>query len=174
VPDTVQGTETWNLSFVDPDNRRPVDYDALLKNLVELQNQYQNDAATLADNLWQNAIDGKLKQWITWLTLNERIQAPELFLKGNYVPLKVSGKFREHIVAFSRKYENKYLIVVLPLKSASMPVQQQWEDTKIELPEMDTPTLENRLTRQTFENSNSLNVDDLFNIIPAAVLRNSD
>jgi len=174
LPDTFQGTETWNLSFVDPDNRRPVPYEVLSKNLGDLQNEYQNNAAALAGNLWENATDGKLKQWITWLTLNERMQVSDFFLKGSYEPLKVTGKYKEHIIAFLRKYKDEYLVVVLPLNTASMPVQQQCEDTQIELPEMDTLTLENRLTRQVFEKSNSLDVADLFNIIPAAVLRNSD
>ena len=172
VPDTFQGTETWNLSFVDPDNRRPVDYDALSENLVELQNEYRNDAAALANNLFQNATNGKLKQWITWLTLNERIQSPELFLKGNYIPLKVSGRYKEHIIAFCRSYKNKYLIVVLPLNSGSMPLEQEWENTQIELPEMNTPALENRLTTQTFEAGKTLNVQNLFDVIPFGVLRN--
>ncbi|MGM0621760.1 MAG: malto-oligosyltrehalose synthase [Bacteroidota bacterium] len=173
VPDTFQGTETWNLSFVDPDNRRPVPYEVLSKNLVDLQNEYQNDAAALAGNLWENATDGKLKQWITWLTLNERIQAPDLFMKGSYEPLKVTGKYKEHIIAFFRQYKDEYLIVVLPLNTASMPGQQQWEDTQIELPEMEVPALENRLTKQTFEAGQSLNVQDLFDVVPYGVLRNS-
>jgi (1->4)-alpha-D-glucan 1-alpha-D-glucosylmutase len=172
VPDTFQGTETWNLSFVDPDNRRQVDYHVLSKNLVELQKKYQNDAAALAGNLWQNATDGKLKQWITWLTLNERIQFPELFLKGTYIPLKVTGKYKENIIAFSRSFDHEFLVVVLPLNTASLPARQDWEDTRVELPEMNSGTLENRLTRQLFEVGQGLNVQDLFDVIPFGILRN--
>jgi maltooligosyltrehalose synthase len=172
VPDTFQGTETWNLNFVDPDNRRSVPYEVLAKNLAELQNEYQNDAATLAGRLWQNATDGKLKQWVTWLTLNERIQFPELFLKGTYIPLNVSGKYKQHIIAFRRNFEDEHLIVILPLNTGSLPARQDWEDTRIELPEMNTVTLENRLTRQLFEVGQVLDVQDLFDVVPFGILRN--
>ncbi|MFW5774440.1 MAG: hypothetical protein ACOCWD_07140, partial [Tangfeifania sp.] len=173
VPDTFQGTETWNLSFVDPDNRREVDFKQLATNLEWMIKNYEADAANLAESLWHQPLDGQMKQWVSWLTLNERIQSPELFLKGDYIPLKVSGKYKENIIAFSRKFENEFLIVALPLNTATLPFDVNWEDTAIELPEMDGPALKNRLTKQTFETGEKLNVQDLFAVVPFGVLRNS-
>jgi (1->4)-alpha-D-glucan 1-alpha-D-glucosylmutase len=173
VSDTFQGTETWNLSFVDPDNRRPVDFEKLAADLGWIQKNYKNDAAKLAEVLWRQALDGQLKQWINWLTLQERIQHENLFLKGTYTPLKVSGKFKKHIIAFHRHFENEHLIAVLPLNTAGMIDNSGWEDTLVGLPEMDVAALENRLTRQTFEAGGKLNVQDLFDVIPFGVLRDS-
>jgi maltooligosyltrehalose synthase len=172
VPDTFQGTETWNLSFVDPDNRREVNFEQLSANLDWIIKNYQTDAANLAESLWHKPLDGQLKQWMNWLTLNERIQYPELFQKGSYAPLKVSGKYKQHIIAFSRKYKNEYLIVVLPLNTASLPSDVDWEDTAVELPGIEVQ-LENRLTKQKFEAEKALNVNELFVAVPFGVLRNS-
>ncbi len=172
VPDTFQGTETWNLSFVDPDNRREVDFEKLSANLGWLIKNYEKDAAGLAESLWQQPLDGQLKQWMSWLTLNERIQYPELFQEGDYTPLKVSGKYKKHIIAFSRKFGDQHLIIVLPLNTASLPANSNWEDTQVEFSETDIPALENRLTRQTFDAGQTLNVQDLFEVVPFGVLRN--
>ena len=171
VPDTFQGTEIWNLSFVDPDNRRPVDFEKLAADLAWIQKNYKNDAAKLAEGLWRQPLNGQLKQWINWLTLHERIQYPELFQKGSYVPLEVSGKYKKHIIAFHRNFENEHLIVVLPLNTASMPAHPNWESTQVELPEMNVAALENRLTRQSFKAGEKLIVQDLFAGVPFGVLR---
>jgi maltooligosyltrehalose synthase len=171
VPDTFRGTEEWNLSFVDPDNRRAVNFEKLSANLGWIIKNYETDAAGLAESLWRQPLDGQLKQWISWLTLNERIQYPELFQKGDYTPLKVSGKYKQHIIAFCRKFENEYLVIVLPLNTASLPVDVDWENTAIELPEIKVQ-LENRLTKQKFEVEKALNVKDLFAVVPFGVLRN--
>lgn len=172
VPDTFRGTETWNLNFVDPDNRREVDFEQLSADLDWIIKNYQTDTANLAESLWHQPIDGQIKQWISWLTLKERIQQPELFSKGDYIPLEVFGKFSKHVIAFCRKFENEYLIVGLPLNTASLPAKVDWEDTRIKLPKMEVAKLENRLTKQVFDVDNQLNVLELFEIIPFAVLRN--
>lgn len=171
VPDTFRGTEEWNLSFVDPDNRRAVDFEKLSANLGWIIKNYETDAAGLAESLWHQPLDGQLKQWVSWLTLNERIQYPELFQKGDYTPLKVSGKYKKHIIAFHRKFGDQNLIVVLPLNTAGMPVNPNWEDTQVEFLETDIPALENRLTKQIVEVGKALNVQDFFDVIPFGVLR---
>ena len=173
VPDTFQGTENWNLSFVDPDNRRPVDFEKLESNLDKFVENYETNAESLATKLWQNAVNGKVKHWLNWLTLQERIQHENLFLKGSYIPLKVTGKYKKHIVAFHRNFENEHLIVALPLNTANLPVDVDWEDTSIELPEIKATKLENRLTKEKFDTGKSLNVRDLFAVVPFGVLRNS-
>ncbi|HKJ78450.1 MAG TPA: malto-oligosyltrehalose synthase [Prolixibacteraceae bacterium] len=173
VPDTFQGTENWNLSFVDPDNRREVDYESLAKNLEAFSQNYKKDAQALAGELWQNPLDGKIKHFINWLTLQERVQHENLFLKGSYEPLRVTGKYKKHVIAFHRSFEEEHLIVALPLNTANLPVDVDWEDTTIELPEMKGTKLENRLTKEKFQVGNSLNVQEIFAIIPFGVLKNS-
>ncbi|SHJ36757.1 maltooligosyl trehalose synthase [Tangfeifania diversioriginum] len=172
VPDTFQGTEKWNLSFVDPDNRREVDFEQLSADLDWIIKNYQTDAANLAESLWHQPLDGQLKQWMNWLTLNERNQYPDLFQQGSYTPFKVSGKYKKHIIAFSRKFGHQHLIVILPLNTASMPANPDWEDTLVELPGTNVLALENRLTKQTLEAEKALNVEDLFDVVPFGFLRN--
>ena len=79
VPDTFQGTENWNLSFVDPDNRRPVNYMRLSKELNQIIENYHTESNNLAEKLWRRPSNGKIKQWITWLTLKERMKMKIFF-----------------------------------------------------------------------------------------------
>jgi (1->4)-alpha-D-glucan 1-alpha-D-glucosylmutase len=95
VPDFFQGTELWDLSFVDPDNRRPVDFAARAKLLALLDTP---DWARLAE-IWQS---GPLKFAWTRHLLKLRGERAELFTTGDYQPLEVSGPHREHVIAFAR------------------------------------------------------------------------
>ena len=172
VPDTFQGTEIWNLSFVDPDNRRPVDFQKLSVNLDWIIKNYNNNAANLAEGLWHQALDGQLKQWINWLTLQERIQTPDLFLKGSYTALKVSGKYKKHIIAFHRNFEYEHLVVVLPLNTASMSADSYWEETWLEVPATLPPHWENRLTKNRIRISEKLSLNEIFSEVSFGFLRN--
>ncbi len=172
VPDTFQGTEYWNLSFVDPDNRRPVDYLKLSENLEELEKDYSADPEELAERLFSNPLTGKLKQWVTWLTLKERLDYPDLFLKGSYIPLKVIGKYHKRVIAFYRSHHSQQLVVILPLSTATLVGDYLWEDTQIRLPEPVPSTMVNLLTGTTVETARTLNLEEAFDIVPFAVLRN--
>src|SRR5665213_2311996 len=96
VPDFYQGTEFWDLSLVDPDNRRPVDF--------------AERAAVLAANespdwerLAQHWTDGHLKLAWTRQLLKWRTELADVFAHGDYVPLQVSGPHRDHVIAFARR-----------------------------------------------------------------------
>jgi (1->4)-alpha-D-glucan 1-alpha-D-glucosylmutase len=96
VPDFYQGTELWDLSLVDPDNRRPVDFGVRQRLLVSGENQ---DWGRLAQN-WRS---GELKfAWMRHL-LELRGSLAEVFTHGDYIPLDVSGPHRDHVVAFARR-----------------------------------------------------------------------
>jgi len=97
VPDFYQGTEFWDLSLVDPDNRRPVDF---AERAAALKAAERPDWEALA-NHWP---DGRIKlAWIRQL-LKLRGEVPELFAKGDYEPLEISGRHRDHVVAFARRH----------------------------------------------------------------------
>ncbi len=135
IPDTFQGTENWNLSFVDPDNRQPVDYLKLAENLEKQIEEYSANAFRLAARLWQNPVSGELKQFLSWLTLNERMKYNDLFLNGDYIPLNVTGRFRKNAIAFYRDHNDEHLAVILPLNTAGMPAGFKWGETQVELPD---------------------------------------
>lgn len=170
IPDTFQGTEKWNLSFVDPDNRRFVKFNKLSGELDKLIERYESESINLAVKLWRAASNGKIKQWISWLTLNERIQNPNLFLKGTYTPLKVTGEFSKNVISFLRSWEDSYLLIAVPLNTASLPKGFTWENTQIELPGQAPKKWINRITKKSLDVDQSLNVGQLFTEIPFGIL----
>ena len=171
VPDTYQGSETWNLNFVDPDNRRPVDFQKLSRDLSYLSREYARDASALTKRLWHSRSDGKIKQWITSLTLQERVRSPELFLKGSYTPLKVKGKCGDHVMAFLRSFCDEHLLVVLPLHTAAMSEDHQWMDTWVELPGLVPCEWEHLITRKILQSRGKINIREIFEEIPFGILR---
>ena len=127
VPDTYQGSELWDFSLVDPDNRRPVDYRLRKRLLGTLQRAVAKAETTkhsahgderplrrLAHRLRDQWEDGRPKQYLTWQTLRFRREHPELFSHGMYVPIDTNGPLSEHLCAFSREHESQQLIVVVP------------------------------------------------------------
>ena len=134
VPDNYQGCELWDLSLVDPDNRRPVDYE-LRRAYLE---QDADPAALLAS--WR---DGRIKQHVIARALALRRRAPELFERGDYTALGAAGRHAERVVAFARRTAEAAVLVVAPrlvaplLRDADRPLPPAaaWVDTSIELPE---------------------------------------
>jgi (1->4)-alpha-D-glucan 1-alpha-D-glucosylmutase len=106
VPDFYQGTEFWDLSLVDPDNRRPVDFDERAKVLASLQTP---DWHRLAES-WP---DGHVKLAWTRNLLKLRTELADVFTNGDYEPLQVSGPHRDHIIAFARRRGGDAAIVAV-------------------------------------------------------------
>jgi len=137
VPDLYQGTEFWDFSLVDPDNRRPVDYPARQRALSE------STALTELLAQWQ---DGRIKQALIAQVLMLRNQHPALFSEGRYQPLEVIGEQAAHVMAFARETEDMRAIVVVPrlpaelLGTAQTPFinAAHWGDTRIILPFADS------------------------------------
>jgi (1->4)-alpha-D-glucan 1-alpha-D-glucosylmutase len=115
VPDLYQGCEQWNFSLVDPDNRRPVDYEALARSLEGIAALYRAGwpGAEHWAELHREAADGRIKQLVTWRLLRLRHERNLLFREGNYVALSVAGAAEEHAVAFGRVHEHEALLVVV-------------------------------------------------------------
>jgi malto-oligosyltrehalose synthase/4-alpha-glucanotransferase len=137
IPDVYQGCEGWDLSFVDPDNRRPVNYEQRLQWLEEV---YGMDAGDF-NHLWEERYSGKIKLWLTQQLLTLRKQQPELFAQGEYIPLQAEGTYKDNIIAFARRYRRDIYLVALPLHTAAIcreqncgPLRIDWKDTRIILP----------------------------------------
>jgi (1->4)-alpha-D-glucan 1-alpha-D-glucosylmutase len=103
VPDIYQGSEIWDFSLVDPDNRRAVDYDLRAWWLGELIDTRGN-RIELARTLVDSKADGRIKLYLTHRTLQFRREHADLFRAGSYVPLDATGDASEHIVAFARSH----------------------------------------------------------------------
>lgn len=117
VPDIYQGNELWEFSLVDPDNRRPVDYEhrqLLLKQIKKSTAAPLTKQIEAVRQLLDNLRDGRAKLYLTWQLLQIRKQWQEVFQRGTYLPLNVSGKHKEHICAFMRQIKETCLIVIAP------------------------------------------------------------
>jgi (1->4)-alpha-D-glucan 1-alpha-D-glucosylmutase len=106
VPDFYQGTEFWDLSLVDPDNRRPVDFKERAAVLASVEIP---DWQSLTQN-WSN---GHLKLAWTRSLLKLRSELADAFTYGDYQPLEVSGPHRDHIIAFARRRGREAAIVAV-------------------------------------------------------------
>ncbi|MGH8268489.1 MAG: malto-oligosyltrehalose synthase, partial [Steroidobacteraceae bacterium] len=112
VPDIYQGNESWQFSLVDPDNRRPVDYAAQRRILDALTGEPARDS--LARALAEDLADPRCKAFLHWQALRLRQRDPDLFERGEYLPLKVSGRRAPHLCAFARRLEGRLAVVLAP------------------------------------------------------------
>lgn len=144
VPDTYQGTELWDLSLVDPDNRRPVDYAIRRQWLTDIQHRSADtqQRAALIDELIADTSDGRIKLFLVMHALHLRRQFPELFTEGDYHPLEVSGDGQSHGCAFVRRHGDEHALIVVPRWTVSLPIpvgspptgSEAWGDTHLILP----------------------------------------
>jgi (1->4)-alpha-D-glucan 1-alpha-D-glucosylmutase len=145
VPDLYQGTEIWNFSLVDPDNRRPVDYELrreLLRTLEERLAHSPDELGSLARELVASPKDGRIKLLAIWRMLNFRRAHPGLLTGGRYLPLDVGGARAEHVCAFVRKTCDAAVVVIVPRliaklsgNATSAPLGPDcWSDTFVNLP----------------------------------------
>ncbi len=172
IPDNYQGSETWNLSFVDPDNRCKVDYSSLAAGLAKVSEEHHENAAELAKRLFSDPVDGRLKIWMNWVTLQERKHHMDLFLKGSYIPLKITGRYHKNVIAFYRNWMDQHLIVVLPLNTAALPDEVLWDETIVILPEHLPSRMQDVFTGNWVKTKGTFNVDEIFVPLPFAILKN--
>ena len=190
VPDIYQGNELWDLSLVDPDNRRAIDYARRQRCLEELMagadscERVKALARELADSLGNDDNDGLTKFYLTWKTLNLRKQHASTFQQGDYLPLAVMGAKANHLVAFARREGSSAAIVTVPrmwarllVNGATSPAQSGlWEDTRIELPpELSKSSYRNALTAELLRpekagESGFLRASSLLETFPVALL----
>lgn len=142
VPDVYQGTELWDLSLVDPDNRRPVDYDLRRRYLQELQQEEEKGVEKLHEELLHHPEDAKVKLYLLHKALTTRRDLQPLFDQGQYIPLQVQGAQQQHVLAFARHHQGQWVLVVVPLllvalvDSHHQPLGAEvWGDTAILLPQ---------------------------------------
>jgi len=182
VPDFYQGTELWDFSLVDPDNRRPVDYAKRSGVLEELKRVEAADRCALLRDLLASWQDGRLKLYLISKTLNFRREQPALFQAGDYLPLYADGKFRRHLCAFARSLEHRWVIAAVPrltmriAKPGSLPLGEAWQEERLTLPVRAPLSWRNLLTGETVTAAPAkggrkfLLLRDLFSTFPAALL----
>ena len=156
VPDFYQGSELWELHFVDPDNRRPVNFAQRQSFLDDIKRRDSEDGAALHRELLESWQDGRVKLYLTYKALNFRRANRELFEDGAYLPVFAGGRFRDNVCAYIRRFGASCALVAAPLLTthltgddSSLKEPESWGDTTLSLPD-DTPdSWRNVLTGQT-------------------------
>ena len=182
VPDTYQGTELWDFSLVDPDNRRPVDYTRrsfMLKDLISKQ----GNPAELVRDLVTNASDGRIKLYTHWRALTARREVPGLFSSGQYTPLPARGKHESSLFGFLRRDIARTAVVAVPRLTTRLDTALQfplgpaiWQDTELELAgvpdgmEFHDVFTGATVTTTTGNGTSIIKASDLFADFPVALL----
>ena len=166
VPDFYQGTNLWDFSLVDPDNRRPVDYEERTAILAQDR--------PLAEHLrhWR---DGGIKLRLAADLVRDRRDNALFYASADYTPLTVTGEKWANVVAFARRHERQTLVVIVPRLSGRgsafsvMPIGQgYWANTKIDLPAGRWRSI---FEDQSHETNGSTGIGALLATLPFAVLR---
>ncbi len=143
VADFYQGTELWDFSLVDPDNRRPVDFELRSRLLAELEARATRpdaDLRELAAELLAARVDGRVKLYLIWRALDARKRHPALQPGGGYQALPARGSRAEHVCAFARLASDDHVVVIAPrwctqlAGPGRLPVgPETWGDTAVAL-----------------------------------------
>jgi (1->4)-alpha-D-glucan 1-alpha-D-glucosylmutase len=179
VPDIYQGTELWDLSLVDPDNRRPVDFPARRALLAELDGRPDAELPGLCRTLLGRPADGRIKLLVTARALRHRRLNRARYDRGDYVALEVEGPRARHVVAFARTLDGVPSLTVVgrlfaSLTHGDLPLgEASWADTRIRLP----PALPHGAYRDALsggivklDRAAGLRVSDAFANLPIALL----
>lgn len=182
IPDFYQGSEFWDLSLVDPDNRRPIDFKQRSEVLQKIKEAEKKDSKALIKKMLGDLENPQIKLYIIYKALASRWAYQDLFNDSSYVPLETKGEFKNNVIAFLRKHNSKeQTITVVPrfltsvITSTQLPLGKDiWKDTAIELPEGLILHWRNVFTGEMLEVSNHLNISDLFKEFPLALLTSKD
>jgi len=172
VPDFYQGSESWNFSLVDPDNRRPAEF-ALLESAMAL-------LGPSAADLLAHWADGHVKQFVTAAGLRLRRREPDVFLYGAYLAPVTSGAKAQHVVALARRFQGKTVLAVVPrlvaelcgFETGMLPLGESiWGDTQLILPpELAGVRLQDVFSGAEFTGTGSIPLARLLAAFPVALL----
>ncbi len=182
VPDFYQGSELWDLSLVDPDNRRLVNYrrrHELLSDLQRRIGEMGEDLCPLAAELLANMAEGHIKLYLICRVLHFRQSHEQLFSHGTYLSLEATGSKRDHVCAFARSMEDETILVVIPrlvVRLTGWTERQQpmgaavWGTTRLLLPpSLAAPSYRNLFTGEVLTADSQ---DSTFGLSLAATLGN--
>jgi (1->4)-alpha-D-glucan 1-alpha-D-glucosylmutase len=165
VPDLYQGNEVWDFSLVDPDNRRPIDFKSRIQLLDGLASRSPRDLMAK----WH---DGGIKMHVIRSLLLLRRELPDLFIRGDYTPLSLSGDGAECMVAFRRRFGSRELLVVVPRRVGSDSKLSGGPDaSNTQLSVEGDREWKNVFTGKGIrQQGGSISVDQIFDELPVAVL----
>ncbi|MBC8095386.1 MAG: malto-oligosyltrehalose synthase, partial [Akkermansiaceae bacterium] len=183
VPDFYQGTELWDLSFVDPDNRRPVDFELRRSLLADLKRQFNASPALCAFDVLASE-SGAMKLFVLWRALELRNRSRAVLDRGSYLPLPSFGARKDHVCGFARTLGEVSILTLVPRLICGLTRGEEvpplgasiWEDTLVALPDAHSGDLfRNAFTGETIEvragkGSSHLKLADMLRRFPVALL----
>jgi (1->4)-alpha-D-glucan 1-alpha-D-glucosylmutase len=187
VPDIYQGCELWDSSLVDPDNRRPVDYELRRRLLGRIEERLRSGASRrdLAAELLAAPEDGAIKLYLACTLLRHRRNDPELYAQGSYRPLDAEGPSKANVVAFGRHREGRYAVAIVSRLVASLmgaeaeeaPIgPETWGETCLLVPDLPVPRrwrdllTDNIVEVREMEGRPVLSLAEVFQTLPVALL----
>lgn len=180
IPDFYQGTELWDFSLVDPDNRRPIDFNPRKKLLYSLMETEESDLTSHISALLDTWYDGRIKLYLTHKVLSARNRYRDVFSCGDYLPLQTQGTRERHVSAFARRHGESWVISVTPRittgisEAGIFPLGiKVWGDDMLILPDEAPKEYINLLTSERIEPTsagNSIRLADIFYQFPVALL----
>jgi len=177
IPDFYQGSELWDLSLVDPDNRRPVDYERRAELIKAVRSAWERDSSALVKDVMANWEDGRIKLFLIVRGLAARKELGSVFETGRYLPLEVKGTHAERVIAFARQGPDGCAIAVIPrflsglVKAGSQPCGMEvWGDTTLVLPSEMSGEWKNWLTDSSLLGKKQLLVGEVLEAFPVGLL----
>jgi len=181
VPDFYQGTDLWDLNLVDPDNRRPIDFEKRTALLKEIKAKVSPDSLNLISEVLCTKEDGRIKLFLIYRALQARNENAEIFQKGAYSPLEIAGRCKDHILAFSRRYEDSWAITIAPrllatlIKVGEYPLGAKvWNDTCCVFPKGAPFLWKDVITDRVIHCGDTLLIGEVLKDFPVALLVNEE
>ncbi|MDD5319289.1 MAG: malto-oligosyltrehalose synthase [Methylococcales bacterium] len=181
VPDIYQGNELWQFSLVDPDNRRPVDFNKnrqLLSEMEAMLAQRDVDRPQFIRTLLENIEDGRIKLFVVMQTLRFRHHHAALFRNGEYLKINIHGIGSDQLLAFARKDQDNFTVIVVPRLMEQLlnnELNKALDDVWLELPQKVPQHFQelfsqSRITIEPDEGYLQLYVRDILKLFPLAIL----
>jgi len=184
VPDFYQGSELWDLSLVDPDNRGTVDFNLRVNALEEVQRiAAEQGYSALCGEVLHNVSDGRAKLWTSHRALVTRRELPEVFQRGEYLPLTARDDLSPHVIAFLRRWRGQSVLVAVPRFActlmrhrAQLPLGDAWKQEALMIPDYAGKSFVDVFSGEarTVSPDGSLPLSQIFERFPVAMLRSVD
>ncbi len=180
IPDFYQGTELWDLSLVDPDNRRPVDFKRRETYLNELMPEEALSTTHLLTELLKFWKDGRVKLYLAQKAMRFRSERANIFQDGEYLPVPVSPDMQEHIYAFCRRCEKEWTLTLVPrlttklVPTGEFPLGEVWGKSELILPQNAPRNWRNVLTGEEIAvpEGRGLAISEVLRTFPVALMTN--
>ncbi|MFC1590247.1 malto-oligosyltrehalose synthase [Candidatus Omnitrophota bacterium] len=177
VPDIYQGRELWDFSLVDPDNRRPVNYQKLQIGLQSIIEREKMERTALIEELLRSKEDGRIKLFLTYRALQARKRYRELFQEGEYIPLSAEGAKKDCVISFMKKHNGAICVVIAPrfftrlVEPGKEPLAEDvWKDTCVLLPEGAPSKWNDEITGLSIESGRRMMVGLSLSSFPGSIL----